>query len=123
MRYVEHHLFEHGCAQGIRLTVEIDGQVHLLGGEGNGPIDAAVHALRAAGLGVQVRSYEERSMAGKGSDAQACAFLELERAGSASECYGVGVDANIVTASIRALVNGVNRLAARSPADSETRAA
>jgi 2-isopropylmalate synthase len=123
VRYVEHHLFEHGCAQGIRLTVEIDGQVHLLGGEGNGPIDAAVHALRGAGLGVQVRSYEERSMAGKGSDAQACAFLELERAGSASECYGVGVDANIVTASIRALVNGVNRLAARSPADSETRAA
>ncbi len=123
VRYVEHHLFEHGCAQGIRLTVEIDGQVHLLGGEGNGPIDAAVHALRAAGLGVQVRSYEERSMAGKGSDAQACAFLELARAGSASECYGVGVDANIVTASIRALVNGVNRLAASSPADGETRAA
>ncbi len=123
VRYVEHHLFEHGCAQGIRLTVEIEGQVHLLGGEGNGPIDAAVHALRAAGLGVQVRSYEERSMAGKGSDAQACAFLELARAGSASECYGVGIDANIVTASIRALVNGVNRLAASSPADSETRAA
>jgi len=123
VRYVEHHLFEHGCAQGIRLTVEIEGQVHLLGGEGNGPIDAAVQALRAAGLGVQVRSYEERSMAGKGSDAQACAFLELARAGSASECYGVGIDANIVTASIRALVNGVNRLAASSPADSETRAA
>ena len=123
VRYLEHHLFEHGCAQGIRLTVEIDGQVHLLGGEGNGPIDAAVHALRGAGLGVQVRSYEERSMAGKGSDAQACAFLELARAGSASECYGVGIDANIVTASIRALVNGVNRLAASSPADSETRAA
>jgi 2-isopropylmalate synthase len=31
VRYVEHHLFEHGSAQGIRLSVEIDGRVHLLG--------------------------------------------------------------------------------------------
>ena len=124
MRYVEHHLVEHGEAQGIRLTIEIDGQVHLLAGEGNGPIDAAVHALHSIGVGVQVRSYEERSMAGKGSAASACAFLELARAGSSRECYGVGIDGNIVTASIRALVNGVNRLSA-SAADSggETRAA
>jgi 2-isopropylmalate synthase len=47
VRYVEHHLFEHGSAQGIRLSVEIDGRVHLLAGEGNGPIDAAVHACAA----------------------------------------------------------------------------
>jgi 2-isopropylmalate synthase len=113
VRYLEHHLFEHGSAQGIRLSVEIDGRVHLLAGEGNGPIDAAVHALRAVGRVVQVRSYEERSLAsgGKGSDAHACAFLEVTPA-AAGECYGVGIDANIVTASIRALVNGVNRLAA-----------
>ena len=112
VRYIEHHLFEHGNAQGIRLTLEIDGQVHLLAGEGNGPIDAAVHALRGIGQVLQIRSYEERSMTGKGSDANACAFLELARAGSASECYGVGIDSNIVTASIRALINGVNRLLA-----------
>jgi 2-isopropylmalate synthase len=79
MRYVEHHLFEHGEAQGIRLTIEIDGRVHLLAGEGNGPIDAAVHALRSIGVGVQVRSYEERSMAGKGSD---CQRLRLPRTGA-----------------------------------------
>jgi 2-isopropylmalate synthase len=104
VRYVEHHLFEHGSAQGIRLSVEIDGRVHLLAGEGNGPIDAAVHALRNVGFAVQLRSYEERSLAarGKGSDASACAFLELARAGSnGGECYGVGVDENIVTASIK----------------------
>ncbi|MBL8392175.1 MAG: 2-isopropylmalate synthase [Candidatus Accumulibacter sp.] len=124
MRYVEHHLFEHGEAQGIRLTLEIDGRIHLLAGEGNGPIDATVHALHSIGIGVQVRSYEERSMAGKGSDANACAFLELARAGSSGECYGVGIDGNIVTASIRALVNGVNRLATSATgAGGETRAA
>ncbi|MEF8735558.1 MAG: 2-isopropylmalate synthase [Candidatus Accumulibacter necessarius] len=125
VRYLEHHLFEHGNAQGIRLSVEIDGRVHLLAGEGNGPIDAAVHALRAVGRVVQVRSYEERSLAsgGKGSDAHACAFLEVTPATGSGECYGVGIDANIVTASIRALVNGVNRLAAEAVAGDETRAA
>ena len=123
LRYLEHHLFEHGSAQGIRLSVEIDGRPHLLAGEGNGPIDAAVHALRSAGFVLQVRSYEERSMRSGGSDASACAFMEVTRPGSAGECYGVGVDANIVTASIRALVNGVNRLQAIACASDETRAA
>ena len=123
VRYIEHHLFEHGSAQGIRLSVEIDGRVHLLAGEGNGPIDAAVQALRGAGLVVQVRSYEERSMSSSGSDASACAFMELTRTGSAGEGYGVGIDANIVTASIRALVNGFNRLAASACVGSQTRAA
>ncbi|MEF8713062.1 MAG: 2-isopropylmalate synthase [Accumulibacter sp.] len=123
VRYLEHHLFEHGSAQGIRLSVEIDGRAHLLAGEGNGPIDAAVQALRGAGLVVQVRSYEERSMSSGGSDASACAFMELTRAGSAGECYGVGIDANIVTASIRALVNGVNRLTASAGVGCKTRAA
>jgi 2-isopropylmalate synthase len=111
VKYVEHHLFEHGKAQGIRLTVEIDGTTHLLAGEGNGPIDAAVHALRSVGVSVQVRSYEERSMgsSNEAGDARATAFLELARPGE-RECYGVGIDSNIVTASIKALVSGVNRM-------------
>lgn len=49
----------------------------------------------------QVRSYEERSM-GKGEDAKACAFMEVMLAGGERECYGVGMDANIVTACSRA---------------------
>ncbi len=111
VRYVEHHLFEHGSAQGIRLTVEIDGRMHLLSGEGNGPIDAAVHALRQAGIVVQVQSFEERSLGGSSgyADARASAFIEL-RDQCGAERYGVGIDGNIVTASIRALISGVNRL-------------
>ncbi|MEW6164130.1 MAG: 2-isopropylmalate synthase [Pseudomonadota bacterium] len=112
VRYVEHHLFEHGKAQGIRLAVEVNGVPHLLSGEGNGPIDATVHALRGIGIDVQVRSYEERAMApsGDAGEAVACAFLELARHGDSAERYGVGMDANIVTASIKAIVGGVNRL-------------
>jgi 2-isopropylmalate synthase len=116
IRYREHHLFEDGKAQGIRLTVEMDGRTQTLTGEGNGPIDAAVHALSTLGITMQVRSYEERSM-GKGGDAKACAFMEVTRNGNDRECYGVGMDANIVTASIRALLSGVNRASAKSVVD------
>jgi 2-isopropylmalate synthase len=113
VRYLEHHLFENGKAQGIRLNVEVAGSAHLLSGEGNGPIDAAAHALRSIGISIQVRSYEERSMGASrdAGDAQACAFLEVARP-DGSDCYGVGIDANIVTASIRALVSAVNRMGA-----------
>ena len=115
IRYREHHLFEHGSAQGIRLSVDIDGTPHILTGEGNGPINAAVHALQTAGIRIQVRSYEERSMVPTGDDgnAQACAFMEV--AGEdAGECYGVGIDSNIVTASIKALISGINRIDRRT---------
>lgn len=110
LRYCEHHLFEHGGVQGIRLMVEAGGVRHVLVGEGNGPIDAAVHALRQLGISVGVRSFEERSVAPSddGGNAQACAFVELGSA-DGNECYGVGMDVNIVTASIRAIVSGVNR--------------
>lgn len=115
VHYREHHLFEHGSAQGIRLAVDIDGVPHILTGEGNGPINAAVHALHSAGIEIQVRSYEERSMipAGDDGNARACAFMELA-AGGRSERYGVGIDGNIVTASIKALLSGVNRLHVRA---------
>jgi len=125
LRYVEHHLFEHGKAQGIRLTVACDGATHLLTGAGNGPIDATVHALRKLGVDLQVRSYEERSLGSsrEGGDASACAFLEVSRRGSGYECYGVGMDANIVTASIKALLSGANRSGPHPCRTSETKAA
>jgi 2-isopropylmalate synthase len=112
VKYVEHHLFEKGSAQGIRLVIEFNGVRQLLSGEGNGPIDAAVNAVKAIGATVQVRSYEERSIGSScnGGDAKACAFIELSDASSREETYGVGIDANIITASIKALVSGLDRL-------------
>ena len=138
VRYVEHHLFEHAGVegkkhvQGIRIGVEVNGQLMLLSGEGNGPIDAAVHALQALGVHVQVRSYEERSTKAsqEGGDAQACAFLELvaestcgSDADRSAERFGVGMDTNIVTASVKALVSGVNRLGVVGSRALETEAA
>lgn len=125
LRYIEHHLFERGTAQGIRLTVEMNGTSHILAGEGNGPIDAAVHALRNISIDLQVLSYEERSMGSslEGGEAQACAFIEVAQPASGAECYGVGMDANIVTASIKALVSGANRLESNSFVECGTRLA
>jgi 2-isopropylmalate synthase len=110
--YRGHHLFEQGSKQGIQLNVVIDGQAQTLTGEGNGPINAAIHALQSVGIGFQVRSYEERSMLPIGEDgnSQACAFMEITGT-SGRETYGVGMDGNIVTASLKAIVSGVNRAA------------
>ena len=118
LRYREHHLYEHGNAQGIRLSIEIDGTPHLLTGEGNGPINAAVHALQSAGIAVQVRSYEERSMVPVGDDgnARACALMEVASGSGGGDFFGVGIDANIVTASLKALISGINRAAIRHQA-------
>lgn len=112
LKYVEHHLFEEGDTQGIRLSIEIDGMPNLLTGKGNGPIDAAVQALQSAGMAVLVRSYEERSLnaSGAGGNAEAYAFVEIAQVvgGVNVERYGVGLDSNIVTAAVKALVSAVN---------------
>jgi len=116
LHYVEHNLTDHPhntSGQGIRLVVEAGGVRHVLKGHGNGPIDAAVQALQTLGVRVQVRNFEERSTKAseEAGEAQACAFMELATVGSDKvERFGVGLDTNIVTASIKALVSGVNRL-------------
>ncbi len=112
IRYVEHHLYERDGAQGIRLTVESDGMTRLLQGEGNGPIDAAIHALRGMGLDLRVRHYEERALTGspEGGEARACAIVEAARPGG-GERHGVGIDTNIVTASVKALLSAASRMA------------
>jgi 2-isopropylmalate synthase len=114
---VTQHLTEHGDKQGIRLEVEIDGRRVSLRGEGNGPIDAAVQALH---LPLTVHSYEERAL-GQGANARAAAMVELAFEDSALTTFGVGIDPNIITASIRAIVAGANRLLQR--ADPVTREA
>jgi 2-isopropylmalate synthase len=73
---------------------------------GNGPIDAYVQALQPLGLQVRVLDYHEHAMS-SGGDANAAAYVECEVNGTA--VWGVGLDANIVTASIKAVTSAVNR--------------
>lgn len=59
-----------------------------------------------------VRSDEERSVRASthAGAAQACAFLELVSASGGTEWFGVGMETHIVTALVKALLSGVNRL-------------
>ena len=91
----------------------LEAQVRLASGErwikgsGNGPIAAFVDALgRDAGLPVEIVDYAEHAL-GEGADASAVAYVEARASGKTR--WGVGVDANIVTASLRAVVSAVNR--------------
>lgn len=114
INYRTHHLYEEGDIQVIDLNIVINGQVHSLKGKGNGPIDAAVHAIQSAGFIINVRSYEERSInpSKMGSDANASAFIQISDANdkAVKNVYGVGIDSNIVTASIKALISALNRM-------------
>jgi 2-isopropylmalate synthase len=113
--YVSHRLTERDDgSQHIRLVVNINDHEHICEGTGNGPLDALVHALsHVLTAPVSIHHYEERAL-GQGANADAIAFAEMAAPGVAGSVFGVGVDANLTTASIRAVVGGVNRLIARA---------
>jgi len=105
---LEQHITETadgGSAVSARVS---DGDaVRTISGTGNGPIDAFIAGLRD-GLGVEiaVRDYHEHATTA-GANSAAVAYVELEVAGK--PVYGIARDANIVTASLRAIVSGLNR--------------
>lgn len=105
----DYQLESHAQGQAIRMHIAVDGVPTIVSGHGNGPVDAAIHALKNIGIQVQIRSFEERSLGASASagEAMACAFVEVVCQGKVS--YGVGMDTNIVTASIKAIVSGINR--------------
>ena len=109
--FVGHQIEEHGAVTRVSLTMKLDGQTRQLAGQGNGPLDAAWHALQALGLppGVQLQGYEEHAT-GQGSDASALAWVELGGPGVAGSVHGAGWHPNLVTASLQALVQALNRL-------------
>ncbi|MEK9826632.1 MAG: 2-isopropylmalate synthase [Rhodospirillales bacterium] len=88
-------------------TMKKDGEDKEIEGQGSGPIDAFVDAMRKeTGKEIKVFSYSEHSV-GIGADATAIAFVEAEVDGR--HLYGVGRSANIVSASLIAVTCAVNR--------------
>jgi 2-isopropylmalate synthase len=107
MAYRSHQLITSGDgADRERMTLQLhDGGAPLiLHGTGTGPIDAAVRAL---GLPIDVVGYDEHSC-GAGSGALAVAYVEVSTS-SGAVFFGVGRHSNIITASLLALLSGVNR--------------
>ena len=92
----------------LEVGVYVHGERRTLRGSGDGPIDAFVDALRRVGHEVVVLDYAEHALSA-GADAKAAAYVECSIGGNVY--WGVGIDPNIVTASLRAVVSAVNRSA------------
>jgi len=91
----------------IKASVEVDGRNYKVEGTGTGPIDAFVSGLDAAtGHAIRVLDYHEHAI-GAGANAQAVAYLELRVNGQT--LFGIGMDGNIVSASLKAIVSGLQR--------------
>jgi 2-isopropylmalate synthase len=108
--YVAHHLVEDSTRNEVELNTEITvaGLSQKLSGRGNGPIDAFISSLsNLLGHKVTVQDYHEHAI-GAGADAAAVTYIEL-RVADGKTLFGAGRDPNIVTASLKAILSGINR--------------
>ncbi|MCY7304492.1 MAG: 2-isopropylmalate synthase [Thermoleophilia bacterium] len=105
----------------IAARVKVNGEERVIEGEGNGPLAALVDAFeKAFGISIAIRDYHEHAMSAS-ADAKAAAYVEADVGDEAF--WGVGVHGSILTASLRAIVNAVNRAeAARRVADATVEA-
>jgi 2-isopropylmalate synthase len=91
----------------MSVEVQINGVRERIAGEGNGPVAAFVDALGRVGFTIDVADYSEHSVS-SGASAKAVAYIETT--GSSGQTrWGVGIDGDIVTASLKALVSAANR--------------
>jgi len=90
----------------LAAEISVDGSAQQVEGVGNGPISAFCDALASVGVTARVLDYTEHALT-EGTDAQAAAYVECEIGGGVF--WGVGIDANTVTASMRAVLSAVNR--------------
>jgi 2-isopropylmalate synthase len=95
------------------LTAQVvaNGWMQTITGEGNGPVSAFVDAISTLDHHVRVLDYTEHALS-SGGDALAAAYVECE-VGEGEDSvvvWGVGMDANIVTASLKAVTSAINRV-------------
>jgi 2-isopropylmalate synthase len=93
----------------IAASITLDGGERRIEGVGNGPIAAFVDALRRnCDITLNVLDYHEDAVSA-GADAQAAAYVQIRDGGEAT-LYGVGMDSDIVTASLRAVASAATRV-------------
>ena len=92
----------------IKAEIEIGGENHEISGSGNGPIDAFINALnQKLSIDIKVSDYHQSAIS-SGSDAQAAAYIELQKGDKTS--WGVGINPNTTKASFEAIIVGVAKL-------------
>ncbi len=98
---------ERGDRATVVAQVTVDGDHRTISGEGNGPIDAFVKAVRSdLGIVIDVTDYHEHAKSA-GSDSTAVCYVETS--GPEGVLWGVGEDPSILNASYRAVLSAVNR--------------
>jgi 2-isopropylmalate synthase len=111
LKFIEHHAYpdtEHRGQQIVAAEITDKGVPKRIEGRGTGPIDGFVHALSVyLGVELSVADYSEHSLQ-RGSDASAICYMEVEH--KKGKIFGVGVNTNIVNASLEALVSAANRI-------------
>ncbi len=114
IKFVDHHTVADPEMKGRRImAAEIldNGVVKNIEGQGTGPIDGFVNALsKYLGVELSVVDYSEHSLQ-RGSDATAISYVEVEYPGG--KIFGAGINENIVSASLEAIVSAANRIIAQ----------
>ena len=92
----------------LSATIEQDGKVSSIEGKGNGPLDALCNGLRAyLKTDFEISNYTEHALA-RSSNSKAATYIAIKH--DDKTYWGAGVDANINTASVYALISAVNRM-------------
>jgi 2-isopropylmalate synthase len=105
---VEYRTFPDAKGRTINATIMDRGNERIIEGHGSGPLDAFADALQRSGIAdISVLSYHEHAL-GAGSDAQAAAYVEAGLPDGRT-MFGVGMDRDIVSASLRALTSIAGR--------------
>jgi len=111
LKFLDHQTFPDTESKGRRVleaTILDNGKEMVIKGTGTGPIDGFVNALsRHIGIDMTVLDYSEHSLQ-RGTDAAAVSYVEMEHSGG--KLFGVGINQNITTASLEAVVSAANRI-------------
>jgi 2-isopropylmalate synthase len=115
LRIDQQHIDQVGDGRiALRATAHVGADRVALQGQGAGPVDAFVSALsQASGVAIAVLDYHEHSI-GAGANARAAAYLEL-RIDNIRTLFGVGIDTNIASASMKAVLSGLRRAGVALP--------
>ncbi len=90
-------------------TISVDGKESRLSGRGNGLMSSVIAALsEAGGPDLDISDYSEHAI-GHGSDARAAAYVEC-RTADGRTVFGAGIDPDVATASVRAILSAANRV-------------
>ena len=109
---LESHEMRSDSASGrttITAQLVIGGEHKTISGEGNGPVDAFVHAMNSGlNTSIDVVDYSEHAL-GQGSEATAVAYVEMKVGEGTETRWGVGRDPNTTSAVLRAVLGAFER--------------